>query len=76
LSLSGNQHGDPATIKKAATNKILAKRENHHDHHFATGRRFHIPDAATFSSRLSRHKIECMTMGESERKRFHRAHPR
>src|SRR5262249_45735052 len=23
-----------------ATNKILAKRENQHDHHFATGRRF------------------------------------
>jgi hypothetical protein len=26
--------------KKAATNKILAKRENQHDHRLATGRRF------------------------------------
>jgi hypothetical protein len=30
----------PATIKKAATNKILAKGKNQHDHRFATGRRF------------------------------------
>jgi hypothetical protein len=55
LSRSDNQLDGPATIKKkAATNKILAKRENQHDHHFATGRRFITPSAVTFSSRLSR----------------------
>jgi hypothetical protein len=56
LSRSDNQHGSSATIKRAATTKILAKRDHRHDHQLATGRRFTLRLPLPFSSRLSRNK--------------------